>query len=195
MECIQCALCIDACDEIMQRVGRPQGLIAYDTFRNLDAPVHEARVPVRWFRPRTLRYSALILVVSGVMLAAWLNRAVLEVNVQHDRNPVFVQLSDASLRNGYMVKILNKQHAARSFRLAISGLEGAGMSIVGMSGPEPIIDVVPDDLRALKVLVTVPAAKRGALTGQATPFRFAVIDARDGSVIYHDATFRGPGDE
>ena len=37
LECINCALCIDACDEIMDKVGRPQGLIAYDTFRNLAA--------------------------------------------------------------------------------------------------------------------------------------------------------------
>ena len=32
--------------------------------------------------------------------------------------------------------------------------------------------------------MTVAAAKREALTGQATPFRFAIIDGRDGSVIY-----------
>jgi polyferredoxin len=136
-----------------------------------------------------------MLIVGGVMLTAWMNRALLEVNVLHDRNPVFVQLSDGSLRNGYTVKILNKQHVPRSFRIAISGLEGAGMTIVGMSGPEPTIDVVTDDLRALKVLVTVPATKRDALTSQATPFRFALIDARDGGVVYHDATFRGPGNE
>ncbi len=192
LECIQCALCIDACDEIMQRVGRPQGLIAYETFRNLDAPVHAARAPLRLLRPRTLLYSALIMLVAGVMLTAWLNRAVLEVNVLHDRNPVYVQLSDGSLRNGFTLKILNKQHHARSLRLALSGLDGAGMSIVGFEGTAPVIEVVPDNLRALKVLVTVPAGARERLAGHATPFRFAVIDANDGSVIYHDATFRGP---
>jgi polyferredoxin len=31
LECIHCALCIDACDDIMKKVGRPTGLIAYDT--------------------------------------------------------------------------------------------------------------------------------------------------------------------
>ena len=31
LECIQCALCIDACNDIMQKVGRPTNLIAYDT--------------------------------------------------------------------------------------------------------------------------------------------------------------------
>ena len=53
LECIQCALCIDACDEIMQRIDRPQGLIAYDTFRNLDAASHHERAPLRIVRPRT----------------------------------------------------------------------------------------------------------------------------------------------
>ena len=33
LECIHCALCIDACDEIMDKVERPRGLIAYDTDR------------------------------------------------------------------------------------------------------------------------------------------------------------------
>ena len=47
LECIQCALCIDACDDIMQRIERPQGLIAYDTFRNLDAASHHERAPLR----------------------------------------------------------------------------------------------------------------------------------------------------
>ena len=37
LECIHCALCIDACDEIMEKIGRPPKLIAYDTYRNLDA--------------------------------------------------------------------------------------------------------------------------------------------------------------
>lgn len=192
LECIQCALCIDACDEIMARVGRPKGLIAYDTFRNLDARSHDKRVPVRLIRPRTLIYSTLMLVVGAVMLTAWLHRANLDVNVLHDRNPMFVQLSDGSLRNGFTLKILNKQHGVRRFHLALADLDGASMSVVGFETKDPVIEVVPDDLRALKVLVTVPAAARDRLHGNATEFRFAIIDAGDGSVTYHDATFRGP---
>jgi cytochrome c oxidase accessory protein FixG len=193
LECIQCALCIDACDDIMQRIERPQGLIAYDTFRNLDAASHHERAPLRLVRPRTLLYAALIAAVSAVMLGAWLNRSVLDVSVLHDRNPVYVQLSNGGLRNGYTVKILNKMHEARTFRLAVDGLDGAEMSIVGFGAGAPTIEVVPDDLRALKVLVTVPAAQRGKLAGAVLPFRFAIVDAGDGTTIYHDATFRGPG--
>ena len=193
LECIQCALCIDACDDIMQRIERPQGLIAYDTFRNLDAASHHERAPLRLVRPRTLLYAALIAVVSAVMLGAWLSRSVLDVSVLHDRNPVYVQLSNGGLRNGYTVKILNKMHEARTFRLAVDGLDGAEMSIVGFGAGAPVIEVVPDDLRALKVLVTLPPIQRRKLADAAVPFRFAIIDASGGTTTYHEATFRGPG--
>ncbi|MEZ5827661.1 MAG: 4Fe-4S dicluster domain-containing protein [Hyphomicrobiales bacterium] len=48
MECIQCALCIDACDDIMEKVGRLRGLIAYDTVRDLEAG--ETSVALNLFR-------------------------------------------------------------------------------------------------------------------------------------------------
>ena len=192
LECIQCALCIDACDDIMHKLERPQGLIAYDTFRNLDAASHHDRAPLRLVRPRTLLYAALIAAVAAVMLGAWLNRTLLEVNVLHDRNPVFVQLSDGSLRNGYTIKILNKLHETRSFRLSIAGLEDAKLSIVGLNGNDPTIDVVPDNLRALRVLVTLPTDEHEEIEDGAVPFRFVVTDTADGAVTYHDATFRGP---
>ncbi|WP_072375704.1 cytochrome c oxidase accessory protein CcoG [Hyphomicrobium sp. NDB2Meth4] len=195
LECIQCALCIDACDEIMDRVGRPRGLIAYDTFKNLEAPTHDKRVPIRLIRPRTLVYTALIALVSGVMVFAWSNRGDMDVNILHDRNPMFVQLSDGSLRNGYVIKIMNKEHDTRRLHLELSGLDGAHLQIVGLSGERPTIEVVPDNLRALKVFVTVPAALRAKLSGSATPFRFAVVDPAEGETLYHDATFRGPANE
>ena len=86
----------------------------------------------------------LIAVVCAVMLGAWFNRSVLDVSVLHDRNPVFVQLSDGSLRNAFTVKILNKMHAPRIFRIATDGIEGAELSVVGVGSGEPNIEVVPD---------------------------------------------------
>ena len=59
LECIQCALCIDACNEIMDKVGRPRGLVAYDTIRNLETPDSEI-LPVPWLRPRVLLYATLM---------------------------------------------------------------------------------------------------------------------------------------
>jgi cytochrome c oxidase accessory protein FixG len=57
--CITCALCIDACDTVMNQIGRPRGLIDYVTFE--DAEKEQAggtATPVfkTLFRPRTLIY-------------------------------------------------------------------------------------------------------------------------------------------
>jgi len=192
LECIQCALCIDACNEIMDRVERPRNLIAYDTFRNLDAASHHERVPLRIVRPRTILYSAAIAIVAGIMVWAWLNRDIVEINVLHDRQPLYVQLSDGALRNGYTVKILNKLHDNRSFKLSTEGLPDAMFAIVGVSDPHAQIDVPSDSLRALKVLVTVPSDEVDDLAGASTPFRFVITDTGDGTRTYHKATFMGP---
>ncbi len=194
LECIQCALCIDACDDIMDKIGRPTGLIGYDTFRNLDAASHHDRAPVRIVRPRTVLYSSLIALVAGIMLWAWMSRAVTTLSVIQDRNPLFVKLSDGGVRNGYTVKILNKNHEGHVFRISKTGLDDATISIVGYDQPSPAIDVDPDTLRALKVYVTVPGAAKGTLRGASTPFDFVVTDESDGNAIVRATTFRSAGE-
>jgi polyferredoxin len=176
----------------MDRVDRPRNLIAYDTFRNLDAASHHDLAPLRLIRPRTILYASLMGIVAAIMLWAYLNRTVLEINVLHDRQPLYVQLTDGGLRNGYTVKILNKLHEVRTFRLSTEGLEGAKLAIVGLDGSDPEIDVVTDNLRALKVHVTVPRDERDDLAGASTPFRFVVTDTADGSRTYHQTAFMGP---
>jgi cytochrome c oxidase accessory protein FixG len=193
LECIQCALCIDACDEIMDRIERPRGLVAYDTFKNLDAASHHERAPLKLIRARTVLYSAVMALVAAVMLWAWLHRTTMDISVLHDRQPLYVQLTDGALRNGYTVKLLNKLHEKRTFRLSQTGLEHAKLSIVGLEGEEPKIEVVTDNLRALKVLVTVPRGERDELTGATTRFHFVVTDEADGTQTFHDASFMGPG--
>lgn len=193
LECIQCALCIDACNSIMGKIDRPRGLIAYDTVDNLEAAAEGKSSPVQLLRPRVLLYIGLIALVGLIMLVALWNRSVLEVNVLRDRNPLFVTLTDGSVRNGYTIKILNKRHDERSFRLGTDGLLGATLRIVGFEkDADPTIKVLPDDLRALRVYVTVPSANLPSLTGGVTDFDFTVTDLGDGSTTSNDTTFRSP---
>ncbi len=98
----------------MGRVGRPRGLIAYDTIAKQEAAAKGATAPLQLLRPRTLLYAGLICLVGAIMLVALCNRTTLEINVLHDRNPPYVLLSDGSVRNGYTVKILNKLHSRAS---------------------------------------------------------------------------------
>jgi len=191
LECISCALCIDACNNIMDRVGRPRNLIAYDTIRNQTAGVAKKPIGHRMIRPRTVIYSAILAAVSAAMLVTIALRTNLEINVLHDRSPLFVRLSDGSIRNGYTIKILNKQRATRSFSLDVKGLSGARFQVVGQNGTTgtAIISATPDRVSSYTIYLTMPSK---ALTSARTEISFVLIDSRTGEVATHSSFFSAP---
>jgi cytochrome c oxidase accessory protein FixG len=191
LECIQCSLCIDACDEIMDQVGRPRKLVAYDSYRNLEAESHGDRVPIRIIRPRTILYATMLAIVTAIMILAFSRKTILDVNVVADRNPLFVQLSDGSIRNGYTVRILNKLYQTRNYSIRIEGIPDARLVIVGQENvAQPKIDVAPDDLKAVRLFVSVPATTKFD-KGQ-TKLSFIVRDLSDSTETRRDTNFRGP---
>jgi len=193
LECIQCALCIDACDEIMGKIGRPKKLIAYDTFRSIESEAKGGGLQLRLFRPRTLLYLGLIGLIGALMVFAILSKSVLEMNVIADRNPLYVTLSDGSVRNTFTVKILNKMYESRNFDLTITGIDGAKLSVLGQESlPTPRIEVVPDDLREVRAYVTVPIEALDKIKSDTASFRFTARDVVDGTETSRTSTFRRP---
>src|SRR5208337_240490 len=176
----------------MDKVGRPRKLIAYDTFRNLQAEAHGDRAPFRLIRPRTMLYTGALALVGLVMLFGLSRKTVLDVNVVADRNPLFVQVSGGGIRNGYTVRILNKLHDTRKFAISVSGLPDASLSYVGIEGPRPLIEVKPDDVRSVKVYVTIPGEEAAKLPASAD-IGFLVRDTVDGTETKRNTNFRGPG--
>lgn len=192
LECIQCALCIDACNEIMDKIGRPRDLIAYDTIAKQEATAKGEHEPFQLIRTRTLLYAGLIVVVGVLMLVAFLQRSTVSINVLRDRAVLFVPLSDGGVRNGYTVKILNKEHEPRTFRLSIKGLEGGTLRVLGTKDEKPVVTVATDNLREIRVFVTVPPKFIDKLTPPATPFKFLVHDVKDNAARERATTFRSP---
>lgn len=188
MECIQCALCIDACNDIMDKVGRPRGLIAYDTDANIERRKKGEKPKFRLIRARTVIYAFLFVAVGGLMLWSLANRSPLDVNIIRDRNPLFVTLSDGSVRNGYTVKILNKEHRENGFSITFSGIPTAGMKMVGVEEGEPVT-VPADSLRAVQLYVTAP---RKVLSGRSTPVSFTLTNVETGLAYHEDTSFKGP---
>jgi cytochrome c oxidase accessory protein FixG len=217
MECITCALCIDACDSVMEKVGKPKGLISYSTLRDYNhnlavacstpgtidpAKVRDSKgsfvADIKHFnwriflRARTLIYIVMWSLVGLGLLYLLLIRDRLEVNVQHDRNPVAIKLSDGSVRNGYTIKLLNMIQEPRVITLSIEGLPGSEIAITGMEnvkGQNAAVPVEPDKLRALRVFVTVPQT---SLKTGGTPFRIVVKDPQSFETDTYNATFEAP---
>jgi cytochrome c oxidase accessory protein FixG len=178
--CIMCGLCIDACDTVMTKVGRPTGLIGYDNEVNVSRRREGKREIYRLVRPRTAIYAGVIVLVGAIMLYSLLTRSVLDISVLHDRNPLVVTLADGSVRNGYTVRVLNKLNDMRTLRLDVDGLPGAEVHVVGpdaASSGQPLIAVGPDQTREVRVLVTAPA---DAKLERSTSLVFRVADLAGG---------------
>ena len=190
LECITCALCIDACNSVMDKVDLPRGLISYDTFTNMERRAHGEKPRFRLLRPRVLLYAGVIAIVGSIMLFTLINRSSLDINVLHDRNPVFVQLADGGLRNGYTLKVLNKIHEARRFDLRVEGIPSARIVVVGQgAGDAPTLVTPADKLRSFRILVSLPA---GVMTGESMPIEFIVTDPKNGNTTRNSSIFRGP---
>jgi len=181
LECIMCGLCIDACDNVMAKLGRPTGLIAYDNDVNIKRRLEGKANVYRLVRPRTVIYAAVIALVGAIMLYALATRSFLDISVLHDRNPLAVMLADGSVRNAYTVRLLNKQTHYRTVALDVEGLPHAKVQVVGSDAAiegRPYVAIGPDQTAEMRVLVTVPAdAKLEKSTG--VTFRIADTDVRE----------------
>ncbi|MEZ5668519.1 MAG: cytochrome c oxidase accessory protein CcoG [Alphaproteobacteria bacterium] len=195
LECIGCGLCIDACDEIMDRVERPRGLIAFDTEKRMQAKHADpscAGPRPRPVRPRTIVYVVVLAIVAAIMAVGLSGRSSEDMTVLHDRAPLFVTLSDGSVRNGYEIKVLNKTHEPRTYTLTVTGLADPRFQVVGMDGvmSAPVTLTAPaDSVAEFQVYVSVAP---DSIDGDTVPVTFVLTESETGETTSIDDVFRGP---
>ncbi|MGZ8323925.1 MAG: cytochrome c oxidase accessory protein CcoG [Rhodoplanes sp.] len=188
--CVQCGLCIDACDAMMAKIGRPARLIAYDTEVNIKRRLDGLPPVYRFIRARTLIYVAVIGITGAIMLYSLAARTLLGINVLHDRNPLFVALSDGSVRNAYTVRFLNKRTDLRMIELTWSGVPSPIIHIIGEEqAGRAIVAVGPDQTREVRVLVTVPPDVK---LDKSTSVKFTARDVGSGETATESEHFVAP---
>ena len=181
--CITCALCIDACDEVMVKVGRPKGLIRYASLDELEGKPTKTLLK----RPRVWVYSAILLAALSGIIYGLSTLAAIDLKVLHERAPLFVTLSDGSIQNKYTLKMLNKMPEDLSVTVSASGPEG--LELVGAGEAIPIHNggVTP-------AIVFVKVPKKN-LNAHPEPIRFRVEAVRNtGEVVKaeRESVFIGP---
>jgi cytochrome c oxidase accessory protein FixG len=185
MECIACGLCIDACDDIMDKVERPRGLIRYDTEARLDAKKEGKVEKLKFIRPRTIYYATVLLLVGGLVLFTQLTRAPLQITVLHDRNPLFVQLSSGQIRNGYDLKILNKTHDHKHYTLTIEGLDNPVIAVKSAGDVEASdLYVEADSVGQFHIFVSAMEDK-----GKPKDVVFRLVDSDTGFEADYESVF------
>jgi len=191
MACITCALCIDACDEMMDKVGKPRGLIDYLALAD-EGREREGNAPRPYwqhvFRIRTMLYTALWSLCGLVLLVALFVRADIDVTVAPIRNPQFVVLSDSTIRNAYDIRLRNKNGDDRPFRIRVAGDDALFIELQGAQADETL--VAANETALQRVYVMAPSSADAARQ-DTTDIRFWIEDLVSGERAYQDSIFNG----
>lgn len=193
IECIGCALCIDACDDVMAKIGKPRGLIDYMTLADETLKVESSNLfdlIRRLLRPRVLLYAGLWGTMGIALIAALLMRPELEFSVSPVRSPMFVVMSDGSIRNSYQLRIKNRHGEESMFRV---GLSDGSTFRIRLEGSDDLTTLLPADQTGLRrVHVTAPAGSEEAQGGQLN-FEIWVEDVGTEARRGKTTTFHGAG--
>ena len=221
LECITCALCIDACDNVMEKVGLEKGLISYATLQDYEANmalagagkhVSNPRIqpenvrtpdgkiselvrsfsPKMLFRTRTLIYAGIYTVLGVAIIASLTIRDRLDVKVLANRNPQFVVLSDGSIRNGYELKVLNMTGEAQQFLITIGGLRDPKISEAGSTSTTRNWIATEVQPNKTRALNLFVTLPKTQLFQSSTPFTFTVSKMGSRDKKTVNANFEAP---
>lgn len=126
--CISCGLCVDACNSIMDKMGYPRGLVRYDSETNLSRP-EPAPVRLHWKSLKVLGYGVSLVLMCGYLVYDMSHRKSFEHSIQQIRQPLFVTLSDGSIRNRYQIRLTNLSGGEETYSISARGLPPGALDL------------------------------------------------------------------
>lgn len=182
-QCISCGLCIDACDNIMDSVGYPRGLIRYDSERNVDSEKPHAP-QVMWKRFKVMGYAGALMLMTSVLFYNIGTRSDTEVNVQQVRQPLYVLLSDGTVRNRYQIHIVNKSETEQTYEVHVHHIPDEALDM----GNIPEIKVRPGKALAVNAKINLSHE----LAEKTHEFEFEITRASTGEHMEIETSFNSP---
>ena len=176
-ECIGCAACIDACDQVMDKMGYPQGLIRYSTEHAIEEHWDWAQIVRHVIRPRVILYSAILFAIIVAFIWGLATKPSLRVDVIRDRGALAREADDGRTENVFRLQIMNVSEQAQKYAISVSGLDG--IQLIG----EPVIELNPGQLRSdtVQVRVAPETGKKGS-----NQIFFDVKSVNDEKVAVHE---------
>lgn len=179
MECLACAQCIDACDDVMIKIGKPTGLIRYDSLNGLETGKRN-----RIVRPRLFLYGLILLVASGLLAWQTMARLPYEANLLRVRGLPYV-VENGTIRNQFELHLVSKSPDEKWLGVTVDA-------------PVPIEVTMPTQNDGVKLAPTADFRLPIFATVQREDWKGAfdlVVTVRDGqdSQKVVKARFLGPG--
>lgn len=159
-ECVGCGACIDGCDEVMEKIGSPKGLIRYTSEDGLMKHYDRHSLVKHILRPRIILYTSILIIICAASAWSLATRVPLMVDVIRDRSILARETDDGRIENIYTFKVMNTEERPRTFELSVEGLQGISIAT------NRTVEVDPASNKEITVAVRVDAevGSRGANT-------------------------------
>lgn len=177
-ECVACGACVDACDDIMSRMGYEPGLVRYTTEHQLEGN------HTKLLRPRLIGYFVVLLIMCSAFAYTIFSRIPLELDIIRDRGQLYNEASNGMIENVYQLKLANKEQVDHQYRIAVSGIEG--MQLI----TEPQITIKAGELLNYPIRIHVAPEK---LKHSNQPIEISIQALDDPSIqVSEENRFLGP---
>lgn len=151
-ECIGCAACIDACDDVMRKMDYPTGLIRYATSNGVAQGLARQDMLRRALRPRVLAYGGLLAAALAALVVALATRSPVHMDVIRDRGVMARLGEDGQVQNLYRVQLTNRTERIARYRLDVDGLPG-----IEVAGAADVV-MEPGEAKSMTVTLAIPPA-------------------------------------
>ena len=176
LECVNCTACVDACDGVMGSIGKPRGLIRYDSIEGIERGIRKLATP------RSIGYSVVLVLVVALLSYLVATRTDLDATILRTPGMFFQEQPDGRIGNLYDVKLLNKTFEAFTADIRLAGGEG---TVTVLGGP---VTAQPQQPVEAKLLIILP---RERITHMSTPIRLEVLKS-DRVMTTVETAFLGP---
>ena len=167
MECVQCTACIDACDDVMDRIGRPRGLIRYASLNGIE---RGERLKVT---PRLIGYTVVLLLLGALFAFLLFTRSDVQTTILRAQGALFQKMPDGRYSNLYTVRVVNK--TSREIPIELKLESGAGsLQVMGQALVAPpqksaetsvLIELEPSAMQSGTTPVAVGVYSQGRRLG------------------------------
>lgn len=145
LECVGCTACIDACNNIMDKMGKPQGLIRYASENSI-----ANGEPLR-YTTRMKMYTGLCALVVVALSVILITRKDVTATVMRTPGILYQQRGKDSVSNLYNIKLANK--TTDELRLSVKLEDATGkIEIVG----KPYVDVAKEGQGSSSFFIVLP---------------------------------------
>ena len=183
-ECIGCGACVDACDDVMDKMNYPRGLIRFATENGMANKWSNQQMVQRALRPRVLIYTGVLISICIAVAVSLYLRTPLKVDVIRDRGAIARMVEQGRIENVFRLQAMNATEVVQTLEVSVQGLPGLEIA------SERQVVVQPTEVRSLVLRLQIPP---GSIASGSHPIKFQIRSLNDAGIdIKEDSVFLVP---